>query len=63
MEASSDTISSTLLSFLLAMVQYPEVLRKCQAEVDTFCGTGRLPGINDIQSLAYLKATMNEARS
>ncbi|RYP80176.1 hypothetical protein DL769_002589 [Monosporascus sp. CRB-8-3] len=34
MEAGSDTTASTLLSFLLAMIKYPEEFRKAQNEVD-----------------------------
>ncbi|KIX07465.1 uncharacterized protein Z518_02118 [Rhinocladiella mackenziei CBS 650.93] len=60
MEAGSDTTASTLLSFLLAMVKYPEALKKCQEEVDALCGTNRSPTIHDFERLPYLRATMNE---
>lgn len=60
MEAGSDTTASTLLSFLLAMLAYPETLAKAQAEVDRVCGTSRSPTSDDIGNLPYLKACMNE---
>ncbi|SCV48561.1 related to O-methylsterigmatocystin oxidoreductase [Fusarium fujikuroi] len=60
MEAGSDTTASTLLSFILAMALFPESLTKCQAEVDSICGNGRLPTFDDFESLTYLKAAMTE---
>jgi cytochrome P450 len=60
MEAGSDTTSSTLLSFVLAMTQHPEVLRKAQEEVDRVCGSDRSPTFDDVRKLAYLNACMNE---
>ncbi|PGG99791.1 hypothetical protein AJ79_08413 [Helicocarpus griseus UAMH5409] len=60
MEAGSDTTSSTLLSFLLGLLQSKEVLRKAQADVDRCCGTDRLPEPSDLNSLPYIEACMNE---
>ena len=60
MEAGSDTTSPTLLSFLLAMMKYPKTFQKLQEEIDTICGTGRPPALDDLNKLAYLKACMNE---
>ena len=60
MEAGSDTTASTLLSFLLAMIKYPHVLKKCQEEVDAVCGLQRSPNIHEVGNLPYLKATMYE---
>jgi cytochrome P450 len=60
MEAGSDTTASTLLSFLMAMAKHPEVLKKCQDEVDGVCGLERSPGIQDAQNLPYLRAVMQE---
>ncbi|KAL3454591.1 cytochrome P450 [Aspergillus insuetus] len=40
MEAGSDTTSSTLLSFLLAMLENPAALKQAQEEVDRVCGVG-----------------------
>ena len=60
MEAGSDTTSSTLLTFVLAMKNNPDVLTKAQEEVDRICGSGRSPTFNDIDKLTYLNACMNE---
>ncbi|CAG7977580.1 unnamed protein product [Penicillium salamii] len=55
MEGGSDTTSSTLLSFLLAMVKYPKVFRKAQEEVDRVCGTKESPTFDQLARLPYLK--------
>lgn len=60
MEAGSDTTASTLLSFLLAILKYPEALKKAQEEVDKICGTLRSPTTDDTRDLQYLGACMNE---
>lgn len=60
MEAGSDTTASTLLSFLLAMIKYPEEFRKAQNEVDTVCGSSRSPAPGDISCLPFIKACMEE---
>lgn len=62
MEAGSDTTASTLLSFLLAMIKYPEEFRKAQNEVDSVCGPLRSPTSDDIDRLPFLKACMDEVR-
>ncbi|EXJ75912.1 uncharacterized protein A1O5_00420 [Cladophialophora psammophila CBS 110553] len=60
MEAGSDTTSSTLHSFVLAMIKYPEVLRKAQKELDEVCGPSKSPGSQDIRNLPYMQAVMTE---
>ncbi|KAK3315853.1 cytochrome P450 [Apodospora peruviana] len=60
MEAGSDTTASTLLSFLLAMIKYPEVFKRAQKEVDEVCGPSRSPGPEDITRLPFIKAVMDE---
>ena len=60
MEPGSDTTTSTLLSFLLAMVKYPEEFKKAQAEVDGACGLIRSPGPDDIGQFPIIKACMDE---
>ncbi|KAF8877999.1 cytochrome P450 [Infundibulicybe gibba] len=46
--------------FLMAMVLYPDVQKRAQAELDTFVGTGRLPTIEDRPDLPYVNAVMKE---
>ncbi|KAE8422719.1 cytochrome P450 [Aspergillus pseudocaelatus] len=60
MEAGSDSTSSTLLSFILAMVKYPHVLKKLQAEIDAVCGDERSPTFEDMPSLPYVQACVLE---
>ena len=63
MEAGSDTTASTLLSFILALTKYPEVMRKAQEELDQLCGTERSPAIEDFGKLPYLTACMTEVKA
>jgi cytochrome P450 len=60
MEAGSDTTSSTLLSFLLAMLNNPEALKRAQEDVDRVCGTERSPTADDLDKLPYIEACMHE---
>jgi cytochrome P450 len=50
----------TLLVFLLAMVLYPEVQAKAQAEIDQVVGKDRLPDFDDRPKLPYMDAIMRE---
>ncbi|QRW15419.1 cytochrome P450 family protein [Ceratobasidium sp. AG-Ba] len=52
----SDTTSASTMMFLLAMVQYPEVATKIQAELDSVLGYAqRLPKIDDREDMPYVK--------
>ncbi|QRV96320.1 cytochrome P450 family protein [Ceratobasidium sp. AG-Ba] len=57
--AGSDSETSTETSFILAMILYPEVQRKAQAELDNVLG-GRLPELTDREALPYVNAVMKE---
>jgi cytochrome P450 len=63
MEAASDTTSSTLYSFVLAMVKNPRVLKKAQKEVDNVCGDSRSPTYEDTPSLLYIRTCVYEVGS
>nr|BED42963.1 cytochrome P450 monooxygenase [Trametes versicolor] len=56
----SDTTVSAIGSFFLAMLLYPEVQRKAQAEVDRVVGRDRLPDFSDEGSLPYVSAIVKE---
>lgn len=58
--ASIDSMLTVLLHFLLAMMHYPDVLRKAQAELDTVVGQHRLPTFKDRPSLPYIDCIFNE---
>ncbi|KAM6529366.1 hypothetical protein FALCPG4_007502 [Fusarium falciforme] len=60
MEGGSDTTASTLLSFLMAMMKHPDVLRKAQKEVDEICGLQRSPNFEDVVRLTYIRQCMTE---
>ena len=51
---------SALGSFFLAMLLYPEIQRKAQAEVDRVVGRDRLPEFSDEPSLPYITALVKE---
>ncbi|CCM01198.1 uncharacterized protein FIBRA_03246 [Fibroporia radiculosa] len=56
----SDTSVSTLHSFFLAMMCYPEVQKKAQAELDAVIGSDRLPNLGDRDSLPFINAICTE---
>jgi len=58
--AAYDTTSSTLMVFVLAMVLYPDVQKRAQAEIDLVIGRNRLPTFEDRASLPYIDATLRE---
>ncbi|KAI0753236.1 CyP450 monooxygenase [Daedaleopsis nitida] len=57
----ADTTLSTLQSFYLAMVLYPEVQARAQAELETVIGPHRLPTFADAQELPYISAVVKES--
>lgn len=58
--AGFDTSSSTLSSFILAMVLHPEAQRLAQQEIDAVVGVDRLPDFYDRPSLKYVEAVFRE---
>ncbi|KAJ9643783.1 hypothetical protein H2204_001928 [Knufia peltigerae] len=60
LEAGSDTTSSTLVGFVLAMLLYPEVQKKAQAEIDQLVGD-RLPTMDDEPQLQYVRGVIKES--
>ncbi|GAM35220.1 hypothetical protein TCE0_017r03386 [Talaromyces pinophilus] len=60
MEGGSDTTSSTLLSFILAMVKYPDDLKKAHEEADRVCGENRSPTFADLPDILYIRACVSE---
>lgn len=61
LEAGSDTTSNTLYGFVQAMLVYPDVQRKAQAEIDRVIGPSRLPIMDDIDQLPYIRCCMKES--
>jgi cytochrome P450 len=58
--AGAETTSTTLSWWALAMIAFPEVQRKAQAEIDAAVGRDRLPTFADAPRLPYVWATMKE---
>ncbi|KAF8273305.1 cytochrome P450 [Lactarius quietus] len=55
-----ETTSTSLLWWLLAMLAYPEVQARAQAELDEVVGRGRPPTFADVPSLPYIRAMVKE---
>jgi cytochrome P450 len=58
--AGSDTTVSAVMSFFLAMIIYPDVQSRAQAELDAVVGRERLPEFDDKKHLPYVNAVMSE---
>ncbi|KAF8505027.1 cytochrome P450 [Hysterangium stoloniferum] len=58
--AGSDTTTSTVHSFLLAMILNPDVQRKAQTEIDSCTEGFRLPEFSDRPALPYINAIVKE---
>ena len=52
--------SGALVVFLLAMVLYPDVLKRAQDEVDAVVGRRRMPTFEDQENLPYVDAIVKE---
>lgn len=59
-EASSSTTSDELLGFLMAMVTHPDVQKKAQAELDQVVGRQRLPVLEDMPNLPFIRGCVKE---
>lgn len=51
---------AALSFFVLAMIKYPDVQAKAQAELDSVLGKSQLPTYADEDSLPYITAVMKE---
>jgi len=58
--AGFETTSTTLEWWALAMVAFPEVHRRAQAELDAVVGRARLPTFADAPWLPYVRAIIKE---
>ncbi|KAF7309358.1 Cytochrome P450 [Mycena indigotica] len=56
----ADTTVAALGWFILALLAYPDVQRKAQAELDAVVGFGNLPTFEDRATLPYLGALIKE---
>ncbi|KAG9074745.1 hypothetical protein FS749_013664 [Ceratobasidium sp. UAMH 11750] len=58
--AGSDTTVSSTMSFVLAMLQHPEIQARAQEEIDHVVGLERLPEVEDRASMPYMQAIVRE---
>ncbi|KAF8661202.1 hypothetical protein AX16_001482 [Volvariella volvacea WC 439] len=58
--AANESTVGVLLNGILALMCYPEVQRKAQAEIDAHIKPGNLPDFTDRESLPYLSALVKE---
>ncbi|KAF6810420.1 cytochrome p450 oxidoreductase [Colletotrichum sojae] len=57
----ADTTASAIHSFILAMVLFPNVQRKAQAEIESVVGSDRLPQFADRERLPYVNGLVKES--
>ena len=58
--AGAETTTASVSNFLLAMIHYPKIMRKAQAEIDRVVGRDRLPSFTDKPHLPYFRALVKE---
>ncbi|KAG1719246.1 cytochrome P450 [Suillus paluster] len=58
--STSSQTTSTLMAFAFAMMSYPDVQRRAQAEIDSVVGRDRLPTFEDRASLPYVESVLRE---
>ena len=49
-----------MMSFVVAMLKHPHILRKAQEEIDRVVGKERLPVFADKKNLPYVRAVCSE---
>ncbi|KAF7369235.1 putative cytochrome P450 [Mycena venus] len=59
-ETGSETTTSYLQSFVLALVAYPEAQKKAQEEIDRVVGEHRMPTLDDLEHMPYIRAVILE---
>ncbi|KAF2626696.1 cytochrome P450 21 [Macroventuria anomochaeta] len=60
LDAAVDTTYLSALAFIKALGAHPKVLKRAQAEVDSFSKAGKPPRVEDLDKLQYLKACFFE---
>jgi cytochrome P450 len=58
--SSADTTISSLMTFFLAIIMFPDVQKKAQEELDHVIGGGRLPTSSNKGTLPYINAIVKE---
>ncbi|KAF7333381.1 Cytochrome p450 [Mycena venus] len=60
LETGSETTSTYLQSLILALVAYPEVQEKAHEEIDHVVGKDRMPTLDDLENMPYIRAMILE---
>ncbi|KAF8209627.1 cytochrome P450 [Mycena galopus ATCC 62051] len=60
-EGGSDTTSYYLQSLILALIAYPDVQRRAHEEIDRVVGEHRMPTLEDLEEMPYIRAMILEA--
>jgi cytochrome P450 family 619 len=60
-KGGSDTSASVLTSFVQAMVTFPEVQKKAQAQIDAILGEDQVPDWSDYDKLPYVAQIVKES--
>jgi hypothetical protein len=59
-ETGSETTTSYLQSLVLALVAHPEAQKKAHEEIDRVVGEHRMPTLNDLENMPYIRALILE---
>ncbi|KAJ6551141.1 cytochrome P450 [Mycena capillaripes] len=59
-ETGSETTSAYLQSLVLALVAYPDAQKKAHEEIDRVVGEGRMPTLDDLEHMPYIRAVILE---
>lgn len=60
LEGAGETTTQTLYAFVQAMILFPEVQAKAQAEIDRVVGPDRLPTMQDAPNMPYIRRCVKE---
>ncbi|ESK87137.1 cytochrome p450 [Moniliophthora roreri MCA 2997] len=58
--AGYETAATALVWLIVAMIAFPEAQHKAQEELDTVVGRGRIPTLQDMENLPYMRAVVKE---
>jgi len=61
LEAGSDTTAATLHAFIQAMIVFPDVQKRAQEELKRMVGPDRLPTVEDMNDLQYIRGCVKES--
>jgi len=59
-EAGSETTSQVINNTLVGLLSNPEVIRRCQEELDRIVGSDRPPTMEDMDDLNYVRSLVKE---